>query len=467
MTRKPSPLSGAARQQLLSRVKAMISTGPAEGQAGQVVAGQPGVETFAAQSFSRFTEYDSLPGFEELRLQMSVAEKMGVESPFFRVHETRAGARTVIDGRELINFSSYDYLGLNGHPEVIKAAKVALDRYGVSASASRLVAGERPVHLSLERALAEHYQTGDCSIFVSGYMTNVGVIGHLMGPRDLIVSDAAIHNSATTGSVLSNATRRSFPHNDLDALEQMLAASRANHERVLILVEGLYSMDGDSPDLARLIEIKQRYAAWLMVDEAHALGTLGARGLGLAEHCGIDPGRVDIWMGTLSKTLAGCGGYIAGAKSLIQYLKCTSGVFVYSVGLPPAIAAACETALAIMHAEPERVTRQQRNARRFLERAKAAGLDTGSAGGTAVTPVIVKDSLPAVILSQRLNARGINVQPIIYPAVPAKASRLRFFITADHSDADIDATVAAVAEEIGKVSVGNLLTMALTGGRHP
>jgi 8-amino-7-oxononanoate synthase len=424
----------------------------------------PHIETKPDGARSHLTDFNTLPGYEEIRLQRSVAEKMQLSSPFFHVHEGRAGARTVIGDKEFINFSSYDYLGLNGHPKVHAAAIEALERYGISCSASRLVAGERPAHLSLERALAEHYAAEDSIVFVSGYMTNVGVISHIMGKKDLIVSDAVIHNSAVAGSMLSQADRRSFPHNDLDALDQLLTAQRHQYERVLILVEGLYSMDGDAPDLSRLVEIKQRHSAWLMVDEAHALGTLGDRGYGLAEHCSVDPALVDIWMGTLSKTLAGCGGYISGPRVLVDYLKCTAGAFVYSVGLPPVIAAGCQAALELLHAEPERVRRQQSNARKFLELARARGLDTGSAGGTAVTPVIIKDSLPAVMLSQQLFERGINVQPIIYPAVPAKASRLRFFIGSEHSLADIETTVDAIAEELQRVSTGKKLLSAVLAG---
>jgi 8-amino-7-oxononanoate synthase len=414
--------------------------------------------------FQRFTEFESLPGYEEIRLQQGFALKMGMESPFFLVHEGRAGARTTIGGRDYINFSSYDYLGLNGHPVVIEAAKAALDRYGVSCSASRLVAGERPAHRSLEIALASHYHAQDCLVFVSGYMTNVGVIGHIIGEKDLVICDAAIHNSALMGSVLSKASRRTFPHNDLDALEKLLASHRRQFERCLIVVEGLYSMDGDFPDLARLIDIKQRYASWLMVDEAHSLGTMGRHGFGLAEHFGVAPGGVDIWMGTLSKTLAGCGGYIAGSRALVEYLKLTAGAFVYSVGLPPAIAASCEAALSLLHSEPERVERQQRNARMFLDLAKAEGLDTGHAPGTAVTPVVVKDSLPTVLLANQLFQRGINVQPIIHPAVPAKASRLRFFISSEHSEIDLRTTVTAIAEEFDRLSIVRTLAKGLVGG---
>jgi 8-amino-7-oxononanoate synthase len=397
------------------------------------------------------TDFSTLPGYDELRAMRSIGAKFGVGSPYFRVHDGRAEGQTVIAGKSVLNFSSYDYLGLNGHPEVIEAAKAAIDRYGISSSASRHVAGERPAHRSLERALASHYGVEDCAVFVSGYATNLGVIGHLVGPKDLVILDSLVHNSAVMGAVLSRATRRNFPHNDLDKLERLLAATRERFERVLIVVEGLYSMDGDYPDLPWLIDIKARYDAWLMVDEAHALGVLGQRGHGLAEHFGVDPARVDIWMGTLSKTLASCGGYIAGSAPLIDYLKHTVGAFVYSVGMPPVIAASAETALEILHREPERTERLRHNGALFHRLAQARGLDVGTSAATAVCPIVVGDSLVAMLLSQRLLERGINVQPVSHPAVPPKTSRLRFFLSTWHKDADIETAIDATAEELKRV----------------
>jgi 8-amino-7-oxononanoate synthase len=367
------------------------------------------------------------------------------------MHEARAGTQTRIAGKSILNFSSYDYLGLNEHPEVVQAARAAIDRYGISASASRHVAGERPVHRALERALADHYGVEDCLVLVSGYATNLGVIGHLVGSKDLLIHDALSHNSIVMGGTLSGAARRSFAHNDLDSLDQMLAATRNKFERALIVVEGHYSMDGDYPDLPRLIEIKTRHDAWLMVDEAHSLGVLGRRGYGIAEHFGVDPRRVDIWMGTLSKTLAGCGGYIAGCKELVDYLRLTVGVFVFSVGMPPVIAATAQKALEVLHREPERVSRLQHNAAYFCSLAKARGLDLGTAAGTAVCPIIIGDSLPTVVLSQRLLERGVNALPVTHPAVPAKTSRLRFFVTAMHTRPQIETAIEVTAEELASV----------------
>jgi 7-keto-8-aminopelargonate synthetase-like enzyme len=228
-------------------------------------------------------------------------------------------------------------------------------------------------------------------------------------------------------------------------------AARQQFERALIVVEGHYSMDGDYPDLPRLLELKSRHDAWLMVDEAHSLGVLGRQGRGIAEHFGVDPRRVDIWMGTLSKTLAGCGGYIAGSTELVEYLRLTVGSFVFSVGIPPAVAAAAHKALEILHREPERVHRLQGNGAHFSALARRRGLDTGTGMGTAICPIMVGDSLPAVALSQRLLERGINVLPVTHPAVPAKAARLRFFLSAMHTHAEIEAAVETTADELEKV----------------
>ncbi len=405
----------------------------------------------AASRFQEMTDFTTLPGYQELKIQRNAASALGIENPFFRTHARRAGATTTIGARDYDNFSSYDYLGLNQHPAVAAAAKAAIDLYGTSPSASRLVAGERPVHGELEAKLAAHYGQEACVAFVSGHATNVSTIGALLGPRDLILHDTLAHNSIIMGATLSRAERRSFPHNDLDALETLLVGLRPQFKRVLIVVEGLYSMDGDAPDLPKLVAIKQRHGAWLMVDDAHGLGVLGATGRGLFEEAGVDPQQVDIWMGTLSKTLSSCGGYIAGCAALIEFLKCTSGGFIYSVGLAPAMAAAAAAALDLMHAEPERVTRLRHNGALFCQAARERGLDIGSTMALAVVPVVVYDSLVAVTLSQRLFERGINVQPIIHPAVPERSARLRFFITAEHTPEQIRRTVAAVAEELADV----------------
>jgi 8-amino-7-oxononanoate synthase len=261
-----------------------------------------------------------------------------------------------------------------------------------------------------------------------------------------------MHNSALMGAKLSRATTLSFRHNNLDHLEQVLREARAKHKNALIVTEGLYSMDGDFPDLPRLIEIKRRFGCWLMVDEAHALGVLGQTGRGVHEHFGVDAREVDIWMGTLSKTLGSCGGYICGSKDLIEILKYQAPGFVYSVGLSPPGTAAALAALEILEADPARVARLQENGRLFLDEARKAGLDTMTSAGYSVVPVMVGCPVKAVRLTDKLLERGINALPIIHPAVPMKAARLRFFITSRHTPEQIRSTIRVVAEELAAIS---------------
>jgi 8-amino-7-oxononanoate synthase len=396
----------------------------------------------------QFTRFDLHPGYQQLRIMTDGAAKLGISSPFFKLHEGSAGARTRIGGREYLNFSSYNYLGLSGHPAVSAAAKAAIDRYGTSVSASRPVSGERPIHRELESALANCHGAQDAIVFVSGHATNVTTIGHLFGPKDLILHDEWIHNSALQGCLLSGARRLPFPHNDWAALDAMLAQQRRQFERVMIVVEGIYSMDGDFPDLPQFVDVKRRHKTFLMVDEAHSFGVMGARGRGIREHFGLASGDVDIWMGTLSKTLAGCGGYIAGDSALVEHLKFLAPGFLYSVGMSPPIAAAALEALHIMHREPERVVTLRKRGALFLELARAAGIDTGYSAGISVIPAIVGSSLRAARLSARLFDRGMNVQPILYPAVPEKLARLRFFMTCEHSEEDIRRAVATLRTEL-------------------
>lgn len=399
----------------------------------------------------RHTRFDRLPAYRQQCIVKEGAAKLGIPDPFFRAHEGVAGSTTRIDGREYLNFSSYNYLGLTGHPAVNQAAKDAIDRYGTSVSASRPVSGERPVHRELEAALAEVYGVDDCLLFVSGHATNVTTIGHLFGPRDLVVHDALIHNSILQGIELSGARRMAFAHNDWRALDELLASQRRQFERVLIAIEGIYSMDGDFPDLPRFVDIKRRHKTFLLVDEAHSFGVMGETGLGIREHFGVDGRDVDIWMGTLSKALASCGGYIAGEKALIEHLKFSAPGFLYSVGMPPPVAAAAHAALDRLLAEPQRVTTLHERARLFLELARAAGIDTGSSAGFSVIPAITGSSIRAGRLADALFRRGINVQPIVYPAVQEKAARLRFFLSYEHSEAQIRSTVAVLAEEMDKL----------------
>lgn len=398
----------------------------------------------------KMTRFAEFPAYKQLRLEQSVAEKAGILNPFFQCHDGIAKAETFINGEKFLNFSTYDYLDLNGHPAIEAAAVDALKRWGTSASASRLVSGERPPHRALEKTIASLYDADDCIVYVSGHATNVSTIDKLFGPNDVIFHDALSHNSIVMGAMTSGAKRLSFPHNDAAALERLLKQHRPNAQRALIVTEGVFSMDGNIVDLPNLLRLKKQYGCFLMIDEAHALGVLGKTGRGTAEHFGISPREVDIWMGTLSKTCCGCGGYIAGSAELVELLKFTSPGFVYSVGMSPVLAAASKKAIELMLAEPQRVEKLQRISKAFVSYAKERGLDTGAAEGYAIVPIMLGSSLLAGKLAARLFKRHVNVMPIIYPVVEEGAARLRFFLSAAHELHHVREAVDLICEELPK-----------------
>lgn len=455
MSRGPRPLGTRGRDALLAGMRGAAARPQSDPT--------PEVAPAPAQAHwdTAFAGHDA---YRAIAAQRDFSAALGLANPYYHLHDARAGRTTQIDGRPLLNFASYDYLGLNADPRVADAMADAARTWGGSVSASRLTGGERPLHRALEAALAEHYNAADALLFVSGHATNVATISALVGPGDLVIHDAFAHNSIVVGAQASGARRLTYPHNDLAALDGLLARHRPAHRHALVVTEGLFSMDGDCPDLAGLVALKQRWGAWLMVDEAHALGVLGASGRGSAEAQGVDPAEVDIWMGTLSKTLAGCGGYIAGSAALIDILRYTASGMVYSVGLSPVIAAGSAAALNILIAEPERVTTLGARSRRFHEGAASAGLDTGLAEVHAIVPVLVGDSIRALLVAARLQARGINVVPILPPAVPENSSRLRFFVSALHTEADIDTAIAATAEEIRRAEAEGVSLAAALGG---
>ena len=404
-----------------------------------------GVPSAESTDVAQWAEYRAL------RTRLDSLAEHGIASPFFQVHEGVTGSEAIVDGRTVVNFANYNYLGLSGDPDVTRAAQDAVERWGSSVSASRVVSGERPVHRALEREIASFVGAEDAIVYIGGVPANVSTISHLVGAEDVVLCDQLVHNSAMQGAEFSGARRLVFPHNDWGALDAMLTRVRAQHRRALVVIEGIYSADGDVPDLARFVEVKSRHHAMLMVDEAHSIGVLGATGRGLAEHAGVDPAQVEIWMGTLSKSLASCGGYIAGSAALVEYLKYTSPGFVYSVGIPPSNAAAALAAIRKLRAEPARVERLRDRAARFLALCREAGLDTGASAGTPIVPVIIGDSLKAARLSAMLLERGINVQPMVAPSVPEHLARLRFFVAATHSDAQLRTAVRALVAAMAEV----------------
>jgi 8-amino-7-oxononanoate synthase len=379
-------------------------------------------------------------------------EAHAVKNHYFCRHTDVSREVMTVEGRECLNFSGYNYLGIGGDQRVADAVKSAVDQYGASASASRIVAGNTDLHETLEAEMADFLGAEACVVSVGGYQTNVTTIGYLCDRNDLILHDELVHNSIMTGCQLSGARRIPFPHNDCAALEALLRENRLNYRRVLIITEGVYSMDGDIPDIARLVELKKAYKALLMVDEAHSLGVIGATGRGVVEHFGLAPGDVDILMGTLSKTFASCGGFIAGRRELIDILKYFApGLILYSAGISPISTAAALASLRVLRQEPERVLRLRENARFFVAQARAAGLDTGLSQGSAVVPIVLRDDdLALRVVDELMEADSVCVHAMLYPSVPRGAARLRFFLSASHERDQLAYTVERVAAHLAR-----------------
>ncbi len=413
-----------------------------------------------------WVDFSSWSAVKDLKIRLEMAAAVGLRNPYFAVHEGTARNTTRIGDRELVNFSSYNYIGLSGDSRVNAQVHEAVERYGTSVSASRVASGERPFHRELERELAASQGAEDALVFTAGHATNVTTIGHLMGKADLILHDELIHDSLLQGIRLAGSGRRGFRHDDPDHLEQILKEMRGNAEKCLIAIEGVYSMDGDIANLPRYIELKKKYGCLLMVDEAHSYGVIGKTGRGAGEHFGIDGREVDIWMGTLSKSLSSCGGWIAGSADLITYLRYTAPGFIFSAGLTAANGVAALASLRLMLDEPWRVHRLQANSARFYQALTDRGVDTGPARGrSGVIPAITHNSLHALVLSGRLNDEGVNVQPIVYPAVADNAARLRFFLSSTHTDDELDTTAEKVARLLAAVQLE--MPSPTTGRRDP
>lgn len=394
-----------------------------------------------------FDNHPSAVQMSELRENL---RKIGLTSnPYFQPWSQRDGSKLNIGGNWKINYSSYNYLGMAGEPELAQAAKDAIDKYGTSVSAARIVSGQIPLYEEIESEFADYFGTEDALIYVSGFLTNVSTLGFLLTDKDLIIHDELIHNSMVTGALLSGARRLMFPHNDPEGLDRLLKIHRHLYERAIVLTEGVFSMDGDVGNVQPIIDIAHRHDASVMLDEAHSLGTIGATGRGAQEALNIKSGDVEIWMGSLSKSLGSVGGYIAGSKTLVENLRYNApGAALYCATTPPASAAAALCGLRKMQKETWRVEKLQDNSAYFLKKAKENGLDTGISDGTAVVPIIIGDVEKAVKLAVLLNEKNINVQAIFHPVVPMNQARLRFFLNSTHSHEEIDYTIETIVQNI-------------------
>ena len=400
----------------------------------------------ASLDLTKHYDYAALRG-----LKTGFSETGPFNNYYFLSRQNMSSAILETDKGQKISFSGYNYLGLGNDPRVIDAVIAATRQYGTHAGAARMVGGEINLHRQLESNLADFIGTDDCVVSVGGYSTNVSVISYLLESEDLLIHDSYMHNSGVKGGILSQAKRLSFAHNDLEALEEMLKAYRDKSRRALILVEGAYSMDGDILDLPKIIELKKKYQAWLMVDEAHSIGVLGASGKGITEYWGVDPKEVDIIMGTLSKSFASCGGFIGGSQLLCDLLRnFAPGLLLYSTGISPTNTASAHEALNILRQEPERVAKLISNAKFFCKTAKAKGLDIGEATGeTPIVPVQIGQDMKAMTVASKLFDAGFLAHPIIYPVVPKNEARIRFFITSLHTQTQIKDVLDLLAEYLG------------------
>lgn len=354
--------------------------------------------------------------------------------------------RWVVDGRPVINLSSNDYLGLSRHPAVLRAAEAALHRWGASASSARLIAGSLEPHRDLEEALAAFEGTEAALLYSTGYMANMGVISAIVGPGDAVYSDGLNHASIIDGCKMSGATLRTYPHSDAEALEAMLAEDEAEnrYRRGLIVTDGVFSMDGDVAPLTSLVDLKERYGCWLLVDEAHATGVLGKKGRGSVEHCGVSD-RVEFIVGTLGKSLGSFGAYVAAESDAIDYLVNRSRSFIFTTAPSPPVVAAARAALDVMEAEPERRERLWDNVRRMAKGLDALGAET-LRSTTHIFPLLVGGDAETMALSEALLDAGLFAQGIRPPTVPKGTSRLRLTVTASLEEAEVDRGLEILAK---------------------
>jgi glycine C-acetyltransferase len=366
-----------------------------------------------------------------------------------RVVESEQKSRCVIDGKEVITLSSNNYLGLNTHPKLKQAALDAVERYGAGSGAVRTIAGTMSLHEELEQRLAAFKHTEAVLTFQSGFTCNTGVIPILAPEGATIVSDALNHASIIDGIRLTKAERRIFPHADMDALRSTLREVRSTdaHRPVLVITDGVFSMDGDIARLPEIVEAAEEAEAIVYVDDAHSSGVLGRNGRGSVDHFDLN-GRVQVQVGTLSKAIGVLGGYVAGPASLRTVLEHKARPFLFSTSHPPAVAAACIAAIDVLETEPQLIERLWENARHFKAGLQRLGFDTGNSE-TPITPVIVGAGALAHRFSDRLFEEGVFAMGIGFPTVPEEKSRIRTIVTAEHSREELD-TCLAVFEKVGR-----------------
>jgi 8-amino-7-oxononanoate synthase len=362
------------------------------------------------------------------------------------VEEIRGGARVLVNGRDMSMYASYSYLGLVGHPRINEAAKRAVDKFGTGTHGVRTLAGSLSIHTELEETIAEFKHAEAAITYTSGYATNLTTISTLMGRGDYVLSDKLNHASIVDGCLMSGAEFRRFRHNDMDDLEKRLQ-NVPDGATKMVVADSVFSMDGDIIDLPRMVELCRKYGAYLMMDEAHSVGVLGKTGRGIEEHFDM-VGAIDIKMGTLSKTIPSVGGYVAGKKELIEYLRHGSRAYIFSAALPPAQAAAANESFKVILDEPWRMEKLWQNTHQFIDGLKGMGFDT-MLTETAIVPVLCGTDERAFALTQACQRNDVFVLPVVSPAVPEGLSRLRATVTAAHETDEIQYAMDVI-EKAGK-----------------
>jgi len=358
------------------------------------------------------------------------------------IEEIRGGAKVLVRGREMGMYASYSYLGLIGHPRINAAAKQAVDKFGTGTNGVRSLAGTLTIHRELEETIAGFKHAQAAITYSSGYVTNLTVVSTLMGRGDYVFSDKLNHASIVDGCVMSGAAFRRFKHNDMEHLESRLQQVPDGAAK-LVIADAVFSMDGDVIDLPKMVALCRKHGAYLMIDEAHSLGVLGATGRGIEEHFGLHD-AIDIKMGTLSKTVPSVGGYVAGRSDLISYLRHASRAYIFSAALPPAQTAAANEAFKVILDEPWRIKRLNENTKLFISGLKSAGFDT-MLSTTAIVPVLCGSDENAFLMTRHAQRNDVFVMPVISPAVPEGLARLRATITAAHEPPEIERAMDVIA----------------------
>jgi len=382
-----------------------------------------------------------------LQTQLEDLEQQGLRLRIRTLEDTQ-GARCRFDGRDVINLASNNYLGLCGDPRMREAAARAAEEFGAGSGAVRSIAGTMSLHRELERRFAAFKGAEAALMFPSGFAANAGTVAAILTREDVIVSDELNHASIIDGARLSRAEIKVFPHRDVEAADKLLAETKGEGRNQLLITDGVFSMDGDIAPLPGLVEAAERHSAIMMIDDAHASGVLGENGKGTVSHYGLDPKRVDIQVGTLSKAIGALGGFIAGPAHLVEWLQNRGRPFIFSTSAPPAVAAACIKALDILEQEPQRVAQLWERTRFFKEGLERLGFDTGSSQ-TPITPVIAGEASTAQQLSELLWEEGVFTPAVVFPTVAKDRARVRTIVTADHAELDLQRALESF-ERVGR-----------------